>query len=139
MMTIIRRVLILVIIIVPILSAIYGKAYWSGETLYLGIWDLLFNYIFPAIVVILFWFYKSATPGKMVLNLSIVDANTGNKPSIKQFIIRYIGYFISIAPVFLGIIWIGFDKRKQGWHDKLADTVVIKINNSEPVTFENKV
>jgi uncharacterized RDD family membrane protein YckC len=75
----------------------------------------------------------------MVLNLSIVDANTSNKSSIKQFIIRYIGYFISIAPVFLGIIWIGFDKRKQGWHDKLADTVVIKINNSEPVTFENKV
>jgi uncharacterized RDD family membrane protein YckC len=139
MMTIIRRVLILVIIIVPILSAIYGKAYWSGETLYLGIWALLFNYIFPAIVVILFWFYKSATPGKMVLNLSIVDANTGNKPSIKQFIIRYIGYFISIAPVFLGIIWIGFDKRKQGWHDKLAGTIVIKINESEPATFENKV
>jgi uncharacterized RDD family membrane protein YckC len=28
----------------------------------------------------------------------------------------------------LGFIWVGFDQRKQGWHDKLAKTVVIKTN-----------
>jgi uncharacterized RDD family membrane protein YckC len=29
----------------------------------------------------------------------------------------------------LGFIWIAFDKRKQGWHDKLAGTVVISAED----------
>ncbi|MDG2018151.1 MAG: hypothetical protein P8J25_01765 [Porticoccaceae bacterium] len=28
----------------------------------------------------------------------------------------------------IGIIWVAFDKRKQGWHDKLASTAVIRTN-----------
>ena len=32
---------------------------------------------------------------------------------------------ISGALFNLGFIWIAFDKRKQGWHDKIAGTVVI--------------
>jgi uncharacterized RDD family membrane protein YckC len=93
-----------------------------------GFWDFSLNYIFPAVFGITFWVYKSATPGKMATNLTIVDAKTGGKPSTRQFIGRYFGYFLSIIPLMLGIIWIGFDKRKQGWHDKLAGTVVIKSN-----------
>ena len=120
--------ILLMIIIIPVMSAIYGDAYWQGEALYLGTWDALFNYILPAIAIILFWFYKSATPGKMVLKLSIVDADTGNKPGVKQLIIRYLGYYVSSIPLLLGIIWVGFDKRKQGWHDKMAHTVVIRNN-----------
>jgi len=26
----------------------------------------------------------------------------------------------------LGLVWVAFDRRKQGWHDKLAGTVVIR-------------
>jgi len=77
-------------------------------------------------IFILFWIVKSATPGKMVLGCSIVDARTLGKASNSQNIIRYIGYYISLIPLGLGFIWIGFDPRKQGWHDKLANTVVIK-------------
>jgi uncharacterized RDD family membrane protein YckC len=77
-------------------------------------------------IFILFWIVKSATPGKMVLGCSIVDARTLGKASNSQNIIRYIGYYISLIPVGLGFIWIGFDAHKQGWHDKLANTVVIK-------------
>lgn len=118
--------ILLLIILVPILTAIYGSGYWLGETLNQGILGVLFNYILPAIAVIAFWIYKSATPGKMVLKLSIVDAKTGGKPSTGQFIGRYLGYYVSMMPLFLGIIWVGFDKRKQGWHDKLAGTLVIR-------------
>jgi uncharacterized RDD family membrane protein YckC len=39
---------------------------------------------------------------------------------------RYLGYFVSTIPFGLGLFWIGWDKRKQGWHDKLAGTVVIR-------------
>jgi uncharacterized RDD family membrane protein YckC len=31
-----------------------------------------------------------------------------------------------MIPCFLGMLWVAFDARKQGWHDKLAGTVVIK-------------
>ncbi len=87
----------------------------------------------------MFWIYKSATSGKMATKLTIVDAKTGGKPSTGQLIGRYLGYFVSMIPLFLGIIWVGIDKRKQGWHDKLAGTVVIKSNKTDPVSFENQV
>ncbi len=131
--------ILLIIIIVPIMTAIYGEAYWDPDKYYFGIWDAIFNYVLPAIAVILFWIYKSATPGKMALKLSIVDEKSGLKPSIKQSIIRYLGYYVSSIPLLLGIIWVGIDKRKQGWHDKMAGTVVVKNNKTEQVVFEGQV
>lgn len=131
--------ILMLIIILPILTAIYGANYWLSESFVQGFWDVMFNYILPAIAVIIFWIYKSATPGKMATRLTVVDAKTGGKPSIGQFIGRYLGYYVSMIPLFLGIIWVGIDKRKQGWHDKLAGTVVIRSNKSEPVKFESQV
>ena len=131
--------ILILIIILPILTAIYGTDYWVSESFIQGYWDVLFNYILPAIAVIIFWVYKSATPGKMATKLTIVDAKTGGKPSTGQFIGRYLGYYVSMIPLFLGIIWVGIDKRKQGWHDKLAGTVVIRTNKSESVKFESQV
>lgn len=131
--------ILLLIIIIPIMTAVYGETYWDPDIYYFGIWDVIFNYVLPAIAVILFWFYKSATPGKMALKLSIVDEKSGLKPSIKQFIIRYLGYYVSSIPLLLGIIWVGIDKRKQGWHDKMAGTVVVKNNKTEQVVLEGQV
>lgn len=73
-----------------------------------------------------FWFYKSATPGKMLLSMQIVDATTFEKPTRGQFVLRLLGYGVSFAGLLLGFLWIAADKRKQGWHDKIAGTVVIK-------------
>jgi len=136
--SIIDTVLIL-LIIWPILTGIYGVEYWQSTSFVQGTWDVLLNYILPAIAVIVFWSYKSATPGKMLTNLTIVDAKSGGKPSTGQLIGRYLGYYVSMLPLFLGIIWVGIDKRKQGWHDKLAGTVVIKSNHTEAVKFESEV
>ena len=83
--------ILVLIIILPILWVIYGKSYWLGESYVQGFWDLLLSYVLPAIAVITFWVYKSATPGKMATKLTIVDARTGGKPSTGQFVIRYIG------------------------------------------------
>ncbi|MBL8320870.1 MAG: RDD family protein, partial [Acinetobacter sp.] len=47
---------------------------------------------------------------------------------LKQSIIRYVGYFPAMMALFIGIFWVAFDKRKQGWHDKMANTVVIRTN-----------
>ena len=131
--------IIVLIIILPILTAVYGKAYWLDDSLVKGFWDFMFSYLLPAVGVVLFWVYKSATPGKMATKLTIVDAKTGNKPSTGQFVIRYLGYYVSTLPLLLGLIWVGIDKRKQGWHDKLAGTVVLKSTKMEPVKFEGQI
>lgn len=117
---------LILLIIMPILLAIYGKEYLDAQSWIQGFWDFLLNYILPAIAVIVFWIYKSATPGKMALKLKIVDAKTGGKLSTGQCIGRYLAYYVSILPLCLGLIWVGIDKRKQGLHDKLAGTLVIR-------------
>lgn len=121
--------IIVLMILGPVLTMIYGQEYWVSESFSHGSLDLLLNYVLPAIAVIIFWIYKSATPGKMVFDLIIVDAKTGNKPTTSQFIIRYVGYYVSTIPLMLGLIWVAFDGRKQGWHDKIAGTLVVKKNN----------
>jgi uncharacterized RDD family membrane protein YckC len=125
------------IIIAPILTAIYGTNYWLSEERYKGIVDFSLSYIFPVVALLIFWIYKSATPGKMITNLTIVDAKTGEKPTTGQFIGRYLAYYVSILPLLLGIIWVGIDKRKQGWHDKLARTVVVRNKVTKPVIMKS--
>jgi uncharacterized RDD family membrane protein YckC len=128
--------ILLLIVTLPILSAIYGADYWKSRPHNQGVLDIFFSYIFPVIVVIIFWVYRSATPGKMALKLVIVDAKSRAKPSIGQFIKRYLAYFVSTLPFFLGVLWVGVDKKKQGWHDKLAHTVVIRKDKVKPNELE---
>ena len=97
--------------------------------------QLSVDLLFMGTIFVLFWVYKNATPGKMLFKSVIVDAKTLSAPSTSQNIIRYLGYFISLLPLGLGFIWIAFDKRKQGWHDKLAGTVVI-IGKPRPLSAE---
>jgi len=114
------------LICVPLITAIYGWNYWSSDTLVKGPADLLINWVLPAIAVVLFWIYRQATPGKMAISAQIVDAASGGKPSTRQLVVRYLGYYVSIIPLFMGLFWVAFDRRKQGWHDKLAGTVVVR-------------
>ena len=118
--------LLLSIIILPVLTAIYGSAYWSSDRLIQGPADFLVTWVAPAIAVVLFWIARQATPGKMAVGVRIVDAATGGKPTSGQLVLRYLGYYIAMLPLFIGIIWVAFDPRKQGWHDKIAGTVVVR-------------
>lgn len=83
-------------------------------------------------ITIAFWYYFSATPGKIWLGIKIVDAETGEPTTVKQDCLRYAGYFLSIIPAMLGFAWVLFDKRSQGWHDKLAGTVVVRKKTLPP-------
>lgn len=88
--------------------------------------DIVINLVF-AVVVIIFWVKKGATPGKMLFGLQIRDAKTGAFISVPRALLRYfIGYTVSALVLGLGFIWAGFDAKKQGWHDKIASTVVVK-------------
>jgi uncharacterized RDD family membrane protein YckC len=119
---------------IPLTLAIYGRISKPGTT-FLGLGDIVVNWILPAAAIIAFWIYKGATPGKMAISARIVDADTGLSLTPMQSIIRYIGYFVSLIPLGVGVFWIGFDRRKQGWHDKMANSVVIRPGGEEPVRF----
>jgi len=117
--------LVILAVIIPLLLAVYGSQYFARtEPGFVGVWDVLIQVVLPMIAVIVFWRYRGATPGKMLLSAKIVDAKTLGPPSTGQLIGRYFAYIVS-SIFMLGFLWIAFDKRKQGWHDKLAGTVVI--------------
>ena len=128
--------LLIGVLIWPLLTKIYGTEYWFSEQFIQGPADLLFSWVLPAFVVLFFWIKKQATPGKMALSAKILDAKTGLPPTTGQYIRRYLGYYVAIIPLFLGIIWVAFDPRKQGWHDKIAGTVVVRPKAPEQVRFE---
>ena len=134
--TIIDTLLIMVITF-PLLVSIYGWKHFGSEKILAGPADFLISWVFPAIAVIWFWTQKQATPGKTALSLRVLDAGSGESLSMGQSLGRYLAYFVSIIPRGLGLLWVGFDSKKQGWHDKLAHTVVVRAKNHgpEPVRF----
>lgn len=131
--------LLLLIVSMPISIAIYGWAYLQRPTFIAGPWDFIINWIAPAVATVVFWRCWDASPGKMALQLRVLDARTGGSMSTGQAIGRYFAYLVSGIPLFLGFIWIGFDPRKQGWHDKLAGSVVVRSarRGPQPVRFED--
>jgi len=78
-----------------------------------------------------FWVFLGYTPGKFLLGLKIIRRD-GSKLSLGRSVLRFFGYWVSALPLFLGFIWIIFDHRRQGWHDKLAGTQVIYTPKKNP-------
>jgi uncharacterized RDD family membrane protein YckC len=72
------------------------------------------------------WFHGSvgATPGKMLLGLRVVQAS-GEPLTFGLAFLRWVGSIVSKIILYLGFLWIAFDRRKQGWHDKIAATLVV--------------
>jgi uncharacterized RDD family membrane protein YckC len=71
-----------------------------------------------------FW-STGATPAMRLFGIRVADASTGQTIGLGKAFIRYIGYSISSFCCGIGLIWAAFDSRKQGWHDKMAGTVVL--------------
>jgi uncharacterized RDD family membrane protein YckC len=85
--------------------------------------SLLAVALFVPLYYIVFWHLTGATLGKRVLGLRIV--HNGHSISWSRGLLRYIGYFLSALALFVGFFWVLGDRRREGWHDKLAKTQVI--------------
>ncbi len=122
--------LLIMAVTMPILVMTYGWDYFAESTqLASGVVDILVSWVLPPVAVIAFWNYRQATPGKILMSIKIVDAKSGDKPAMGQLIGRYVAYFLSAIPLGMGYLWVAFDQRKQGWHDKLAGTLVVKTED----------
>jgi len=107
-------------IILGVIGYIIGMLFGNSESLM-----NIIAFVVGLAYMIGFWVSHAATPGKMALGLKIVTED-GSPLTVGKAIIRYIGYIVSSIALLLGFIWIGIDKKKQGWHDKMAHTYVIR-------------
>lgn len=93
---------------------------------------LIVYYIMTTLLYVLYFTYFHGTTGqtigKKILGLKVVQS-TGEPMTLGIAFLRWVGYIISGLILYLGFIWIAFDGKKQGWHDKIAGTCVIKVKS----------
>ena len=77
------------------------------------------------LATIVLWMKFLGTPGKLLLGCQVVDANTYGPLALRQSLLRYVAYLASTLPLLIGFLWVAKDARKQGFHDKIANTVVL--------------
>lgn len=80
------------------------------------------------------WTWKGTTVGGVVLGLKVVRQD-GYPVTLLVSIVRSLAAAFSIVMFFLGFLWIIFDRERQGWHDKIAGTVVIKLPKGTPLVL----
>jgi uncharacterized RDD family membrane protein YckC len=91
----------------------------------LGLFFLVYlGLVVVQILYFIFFWSRGATIGMRILHLHVVDATTGAHISMGKAFLRYLGLIIAAMPCYLGLLWALWDPRKQGWHDKIAGTVV---------------
>jgi uncharacterized RDD family membrane protein YckC len=73
-----------------------------------------------------FWVNGGATPGMRIFNLRLVRDRDGGPIGWGEAILRLIGMWLSAAVFYLGFAWILVDKRRRGWQDLIAGTVMIQ-------------
>jgi uncharacterized RDD family membrane protein YckC len=65
------------------------------------------------------------TLGKKALGIRVIDLGAGGSIGYGRAFIRWIGRIVSAIPLLLGYLWMLWDKEKQTWHDKFANSVVV--------------
>jgi uncharacterized RDD family membrane protein YckC len=121
-------ILIVVAIVIGILQAILSKIHLGFVGILLGLVQMVISVGY----FIYLWSVenpytgKGQTIGKKMRGIKIIKAD-GTDLTVGDAVIRYIGYIVSGVVIWLGFIWIFIDANKQGWHDKIAKTYVIKV------------
>ncbi len=108
----------------PIQTCTYSPTFGGVVCVVVQISLALFALSFAPLYNIIFWTLAAQTPGKYLLGLRIYRMN-GEHLTLKRATRRYLGYLLSFAAFGLGFFWITIDNRRQGFHDKFADTCVV--------------
>ncbi len=120
----------IIILIVRVLIPFEGFFFWNNQPAWyfvplIAISNLVFMLVTVAYSVV-FWAWRGQTLGKMVMNIKVLRGD-GSNITIGYALLRYLGYIVCVLMLGAGFLWIAFDSRKQGIHDKIADTVVVKL------------
>jgi len=90
---------------------------------------LLIPFYFSSYILKCFYFtffhsYNGQTVGKLMCGIRVVDLKEKNISFFKSFV-RFFGYYLSLYCLGFGFLWVLIDKKRQGWHDKLAGSIVV--------------
>jgi uncharacterized RDD family membrane protein YckC len=110
---------ILIGIVGGVLVAIFGTGVGYGLDLLVGI--AYFGYLEGG--------PRGQTLGKMALGIRVVDFSSGGPIGYGRGVVRYLARIISGIVFLLGYLWMLWDKEKQTWHDKIATTLVVPVQD----------
>jgi uncharacterized RDD family membrane protein YckC len=85
------------------------------------------------VVLVTAWMYFvistalfGGTLGKFAVGLRVVGTDLARPDWLTVLFREVVGRIIVTASLGIGYMWAAFDPRKQGWHDRIADTVVLR-------------
>lgn len=76
--------------------------------------------------------------GKQLMGIIVIDEQ-GERISLTKSIVRNLSKILSYVVFTLGFLWILFDKKRQGWHDKISKTYVVNDNKFDQAMLEREV
>ncbi len=70
---------------------------------------------------------RGQTLGQMAMGIRVIDFNGGGSIGYGRALIRWLVSIVSALALFIGYLWMLWDKEKQCWHDKAANDVVVPV------------
>ncbi|RJQ38382.1 RDD family protein [Candidatus Microgenomates bacterium] len=118
------------LIIVPIVFVFSGYYVFQEQTvqnvIVSEVEGLIATIFMTAYYIIMYAEYNGQTLGKRIAGIKVIMED-GSKITYGKAFLRTITGYTSAAVLFLGYLWVIWSKKKQTWHDKIAQTVVVKV------------
>lgn len=98
------------------------------DAVLVGVATQMHSLFLPALAIYgaVLWKLKGSTVGGIIFGLKVVRVD-GRPMDWVTAAVRALACFFSLIVIGLGFFWIAFDREKQGWHDKIAGTVVVRM------------
>jgi len=123
------------LVILPAIYLVYHLSYSNNiENMLDRLWPIVIFFLtFNIIMMCINSFLISqfgGTVGKLLTGTRIVNSNGQNLSFWRAFFRNQIGYVVSGTFLWLGFIWVFFDKEVRTWHDMIVDSYVIVVNKT---------
>lgn len=86
----------------------------------------LLTALVPPLYFTVFWGTLARTPGMWLVGVRVVRAEDGGRLGFRRSFIRACGYLLDLASCLVGFGWAAVDPRHQAWHDKVANSLVVR-------------
>jgi len=96
----------------------------SGGAVDLMVAEIFSSWLFLLVLAVC-WVKLKGSPGQLMMGCYVADEQSHSPIGWKSAAIRALSYWVSLLPFGLGFFWSIWDKRHQGWHDKLSSTLVL--------------
>ena len=115
-----------------------GTSQDSAPVDYAGLWPRLAALFIDVILLVIvswgianvvyfigFWAWRGQTLGQLALNIRVVKTD-GSDVDLRAAVLRFLGYILCFVTLGIGFLVSVFDAHRQGLHDKIADTYVVR-------------